>query len=216
MIFFLVPARTQPKWLSVVMNPIPNNERNQGEGMERSTSSGIQPGGDDAVLIARIRRCDQDAFALLYDRYSPLVYSVALRVLKDPAAAEDVLHDIFLQLWRLPGKFDAARGNFSSWIAVVTRNRAIDRTRRERPRVDPEDVVLISPVDIESDAQRNSIAEKVRNVLHEMPEAQRNAVEMAFFDGMTHVEIADAMHEPLGTVKTRIRSALIMIRRAFE
>jgi RNA polymerase sigma-70 factor, ECF subfamily len=184
--------------------------------MALSGISGFQPGAEDAVLIARTRQRNQDAFALLYDRYSPLVYSVALRVLKNPAAAEDVLHDIFLQLWHSPEKFEAARGNFASWIAVIARNRAIDRTRRQRPQVDPEDVVLMSPVDIESDVQRNAIAEKVRNVLHEMPEVQRNAVEMAFFDGMTHVEIADATREPLGTVKTRIRSALIMIRRAFE
>jgi RNA polymerase sigma-70 factor (ECF subfamily) len=183
--------------------------------MAPSGISGFQPGADDAVLIARTRQRNQDAFALLYDRYSSLVYSVAMRVLKNPAAA-DVLHDIFLQLWRSPEKFEAARGNFASWIAVIARNRAIDRTRREKPQVDPEDVVLTSPVDIQTDVERNAIAEKVRNVLKEMPEAQRTAVEMAFFDGMTHVEIADVTREPLGTVKTRIRSALITIRKAFE
>ena len=184
--------------------------------MEPAGISTHQPGADDAVLIARTRQRNQDAFAMLYDRYSPLVYSVALRVLKSPTAAEDVLHDVFLQLWHSPEKFEASRGNLAPWLAVIARNRAIDGTRREKPRVDPEDVALVSPVDIHSDAERNVVAEKVRNVLKTMPEAQRTAVEMAFFEGMTHVEIADNTHEPLGTVKTRIRSALIMIRKAFE
>jgi RNA polymerase sigma-70 factor, ECF subfamily len=184
--------------------------------MELAGISPHQSGTDDAVLIARTRERNQDAFAMLYDRYSPLVYSVALRVLKNPTAAEDVLHDVFLQLWRSPEKFEASRGNLAPWLAVIARNRAIDGTRRERPRVDPEDVVLVSPVDVQSDAERDLVAEKVRSVLKAMPEAQRSAVEMAYFEGMTHVEIADRMHEPLGTVKTRIRSALIMIRKAFE
>jgi RNA polymerase sigma-70 factor, ECF subfamily len=178
--------------------------------------SSFQSGTEDAVLIAQTRQRNQDAFAVLYDRYSSLVYSVAMRVLKNPAAAEDVLHDVFLQLWHSPEKFEASRGNLASWLAVIARNRAIDGTRRERPRVDPEDVVLVSPVDIHSEAERSAVAEKVRGVLKTMPEVQRRAVEMAFFDGMTHVEIADKTHEPLGTVKTRIRSGLIMIRKAFE
>jgi RNA polymerase sigma-70 factor (ECF subfamily) len=177
--------------------------------------NGVQADGDDAVLIARTRQRDQDAFARLYDRYSPLVYSVALRVLRNPSAAEDVLHDIFLQLWRSPEKFDSARGNCASWLAVIARNRAIDGTRRERPRIDPEDVVLISPANIETEAERNAVAEKIRHLLKEMPAAQRSAVEMAFFDGMTHREIAAATQEPLGTIKTRIRSALMTIRKAY-
>jgi RNA polymerase sigma-70 factor (ECF subfamily) len=184
--------------------------------MDSSGTYGLQTGGDDAILIARTRQRDQNAFALLYDRYSALVYSIALRVLKNPTAAEDVLHDVFLQLWRSPDQFDSARGNFGSWIAVIARNRAIDGRRRERPQIGPEDVVLISPVDIETEADRNAVAEKVRGVLKEMPEAQRSAIEMAFFDGMTHVEIAAVTREPLGTIKTRIRSALITIRKAFE
>jgi RNA polymerase sigma-70 factor (ECF subfamily) len=177
---------------------------------------GVQTDADDAALIARTRQRDQDAFARLYDRYSALVYSVALRVLRNPSAAEDVLHDIFLQLWCSPEKFDSARGNFASWLAVIARNRAIDGTRREKPRIDPEDVVLISPVNIETEAERNAVAEKVRSLLQEMPAAQRSAVEMAFFEGMTHGEIAAATQEPLGTIKTRIRSALMTIRKAYE
>lgn len=184
--------------------------------MESSGMDAVHAYDDDAVLIARTRQRDQDAFARLYDRHSPLVYSVALRVLRNPSAAEDVLHDIFLQLWRSPEKFDPTRGNLASWLAVIARNRAIDGTRRERPRIDPEDVVLISPVNIETEAERAAVAEKVRRLLQEMPEAQRSAVEMAFFEGMTHGEIAAATQEPLGTVKTRIRSALMTIRKAYE
>jgi RNA polymerase sigma-70 factor, ECF subfamily len=182
--------------------------------MESSGMDGVQ--ADDNVLIARTRQRDQDAFARLYDRYSPLVYSVALRVLRNPSAAEDVLHEIFLQLWRSPEKFDSSRGNLASWLAVIARNRAIDGMRREKPRIDPEDAVLISPVNIETEAERAEVAEKIRSLLQEMPEAQRRAVEMAFFEGMTHGEIAEATREPLGTIKTRIRSALMTIRKAYE
>lgn len=216
--FFFSCAKTltEAKWLESD-DPTAATDVTMGEkSMAPAGTDSYQSVTDDAILIARTRQRNQDAFATLYDRYSPLVYSVALRVLKNPTAAEDVLHDIFLQFWHAPEKFEAARGNLASWLAVIARNRAIDGTRREKPRVDPEDVVLVSPVDIHSDAERSMVAEKVRNVLKAMPEAQRSAVEMAFFDGMTHVEIADKTHQPLGTVKTRIRSALILIRKAFE
>lgn len=125
----------------------------------------IQADCDDAVLIARTRQRYQDAFARLYDRYSSLVYLVALRVLRNPSSAEDVLHDIFLQLWRSPEKFDSARRNFPSWLPVIACNRAIDGTRRGRPRIDPEDLVLISPTNIETEAERNAVADKIRNLL---------------------------------------------------
>jgi RNA polymerase sigma-70 factor, ECF subfamily len=184
--------------------------------MESSGMDGVYTDREDAALIARTRQRDQDAYARLYDRYSALVYSVALRVLRNPSAAEDVLHDVFLRLWHSPEKFDSARGNLASWLAVIARNRAIDATRRERPQIDPADVVLISPANIETEVERNAVADKVRGLLREMPEAQRSAVEMAFFEGMTHGEIAAATHEPLGTVKTRIRSALMTIRKAYE
>lgn len=153
--------------------------------------------------------------ATLYDRYSSIVYSVALRVLQDTGAAEDVLQDIFLQLWRKPGAFDASRGNMGAWLAVIARNRAIDALRRRRPENDIEDVVVSVEPDLASDAERSRAMEKVRGALQAMPAAQRSALEMAYFEGLTHTEIAEKTGEPLGTVKTRIRSGLLSLRKLF-
>src|SRR5690242_9198712 len=94
--------------------------------------------GDDMRLVARIRAGDQQAMSELYDRYSKVVYAVALRVLQDTTAAEDVLQDVFLQLWRNPDAFDASRGSLGAWLAVITRHRSIDRLRKRRPEVDIE------------------------------------------------------------------------------
>ncbi|HUN90322.1 MAG TPA: sigma-70 family RNA polymerase sigma factor [Terriglobales bacterium] len=171
---------------------------------------------DDSVLVMRTRRGEREAFALLYDRYSRLVYSVALRVVRNPSTAEDILHDVFLQLWQSPERFDSSRGNLPAWMAVITRNRAIDRIRQQRGSVDPEEVVLYSSCDLGSEVERTTVIERIRELLRTMPEPQCRAVEMAFFEGKTHAEIASEMKEPLGTVKTRIRSALIAIRKVLQ
>jgi len=178
------------------------------------STAGTQPSSADAALIARLRSGEQDAIAELYDRYSSLVYSVALRVLADSSAAEDVLQEVFMQLWRHPASFDARRGNLGPWLAVIARHRAIDVLRKRRPQTDVEEVVIAIDADLEGKAERARAAEKVRASLHTMPEAQRKALEMAFFEGMTHTEIAAQTGEPLGTVKTRIRAALVALRRA--
>jgi RNA polymerase sigma-70 factor, ECF subfamily len=170
----------------------------------------------DQALVSAIRSGDQSAMSSLYDRYSPVVYSVALRVLGDTGAAEDIQQDVFMQLWRNPGAFDASRGNLGAWLAVITRNRAIDALRKRRPESDPEDVVLSVVPDMAGEADRSRIAEKVRGVLGAMPASQRVALEMAYYEGMTHSEIAAKAGEPLGTIKTRIRAGLIALRKAFQ
>jgi RNA polymerase sigma-70 factor, ECF subfamily len=170
----------------------------------------------DAALIARIRSGEQDAMAELYDRYSPLVYSVALRALAETGAAEDVLQEVFMQLWRHPASFDASRGSLGPWLAVITRHRAIDVLRKRRPQTDIEDVVIAIEADLEGGAERGMAIEKVRASLHAMSDSQRKALEMAFFEGMTHSEIAAQTGEPLGTVKTRIRNGLQALRRALN
>ena len=159
---------------------------------------------------------DQSALAELYDRYSSVVYAVALRVLGDTGAAEDVLQEVFLQLWRNPGAFDAARGSLGAWLAVITRNRAIDALRRRNRKL----ILKMSscrwlPI-LPATADRSRAAEKVRGVLGTMPALQRSALEMAYFEGMSHSEIASKTGEPLGTIKTRIRSGLIALRKAFQ
>lgn len=170
----------------------------------------------DLATLTAMKSGDQSALAELYDRYSSIVYAVALRVLGDTGAAEDVLQEIFLQLWRNPGAFDAARGNLGSWLAVIARNRAIDALRRRRPETDIEDVIVSVAPDLAAQADRSRAAQKVRDVLGTMPASQRSALEMAYFEGMSHSEIAVKTGEPLGTIKTRIRSGLISLRKAFQ
>lgn len=174
---------------------------------------GVAP---DLAVVTAMKSGDQSAVAELYDRYSSLVYAVALRILSDTGAAEDVLQEVFLQLWRNPGAFDAARGNLGGWLAVIARNRAIDILRRRRPEMDIEDVVLSVAPDLAAEADRSRAAEKVRGVLGAMPALQRGALEMAYFEGLSHSEIATKTGEPLGTIKTRIRAGLIALRKAFQ
>jgi RNA polymerase sigma-70 factor (ECF subfamily) len=171
---------------------------------------------DDSVLLARVQRGDEQAMASLFDRYSKVVYSVALRVLRDPAAAEDVLQEIFMQVWRKPEGFSATRGSLGGWLAVVARNRSIDYLRRRRPTEAVEDVALASPYNLGEESERNLMTEKARSLIVQLPQEQRKTLEMAFFDGLTHSEIAEMTGEPLGTVKTRIRSALLVLRKGLQ
>lgn len=170
----------------------------------------------DLAAVTAVKSGDQGAMAELYDRYSSVVYAVALRVLGDTMAAEDVLQEVFLQLWRNPSAFDAARGSLGAWLAVIARNRAIDALRKRKPETDIEDVVVSVAPDLASEADRSRAAEKVRGVLGAMPPAQRSALEMAYFQGLSHSEIAYKTGEPLGTIKTRIRAGLTMLRKAFQ
>jgi RNA polymerase sigma-70 factor, ECF subfamily len=170
---------------------------------------------DDMRLVARVRAGDQQALSELYDRYSRLVYSVAMRILQDTGAAEDLLQDVFLQLWRKPDAFDSSRGSLAAWLAVIARHRSIDRLRQRRPETDIEDCVIASSTDLGNETERSLVIEKVRVVMNEMGPDQRTAMEMAFFQGLTHTEIAEKTGEPLGTIKTRIRSGLQMLRARF-
>ncbi|HEY1678258.1 MAG TPA: sigma-70 family RNA polymerase sigma factor [Candidatus Sulfotelmatobacter sp.] len=170
----------------------------------------------DLAAVMAVKSGDQQAMAELYDRYSSVVYAVALRVLGDSGRAEDVLQEVFLQLWRNPGAFDSARGSLGAWLAVITRNRAIDALRRRKPETDLEDVIVSVAPDLASEADRARAAQKVRSALGTMPAAQRSALEMAYFDGLSHSEIANKTGEPLGTIKTRIRAGLIALRKAFQ
>src|SRR6266851_938371 len=170
---------------------------------------------DERGLIARIHSGDENAMADLYDRYSGIVYGVALRVLGSTAAAEDVLQEVFLQLWRNPDAFDANRGKLAAWLSVIARNRAIDHLRKRQPEEDIADLPISTGVNLEDEAANRLAVEKVRNVLGRIPQDQRRLLEMAFFEGMTHSEIAVKTGEPLGTVKTRIRAGLLTLRKAF-
>lgn len=182
---------------------------------ERMRVSGTQAPNhkDDAALIARIRAGDQSAMADLYDRYAGVVYGVALRVLTSTAAAEDVVQEVFLQLWRSPQAFDADRGRLAPWLAVIARNRAIDLLRKRPPEDDIDEMPISTGVNLEDAASQKLVVDKIRGVLGGLPQDQRKALEMAFFEGMTHSEIAGKTGDPLGTVKTRIRTGLLALRK---
>ena len=171
---------------------------------------------DDGQLLSRIQSGDEDAMASIFDRYSKVVYSVALRVLRDPATAEDVLQDIFVQIWRKPESFLSTRGSLGAWLAVVSRNRSIDVIRRRKHTDSTEEVVLASSCNLAAESERSIMVERAREIMVSLPAEQRKAVEMAFFDGLTHTEIADLTGDPLGTVKTRIRTALLVLRKALQ
>jgi RNA polymerase sigma-70 factor (ECF subfamily) len=171
---------------------------------------------NDPDLLSAIRSGNTDAMAMLYDRYSSIVYAVALRVLCDTAAAEDVMQEVFMRLWRSPETFDSSRGSLGPWLAVIARNRAIDGLRKRHPETDIEDVVVSVEPDLAGEAERARAMEKVRGALGAMPPAQRSALEMAYFEGLTHTEIAAKTGEPLGTIKTRIRAGLVALRKAVQ
>lgn len=179
---------------------------------------------DDEVLVQRVVERDAEAFAQLYDRYADLVYSVALRVLADPALAEDITQDVFLRVWRTPTAYDAARGRFVSWLVSVARNRAVDEVRmRGRRRVrevgdatageDPPDGRAEDP-QLAVQIQADRLA--VRRALRLLPEDQRVAIELAYFSGLTQQEIAEQLQQPLGTIKTRTRLAMKKLRAALD
>jgi RNA polymerase sigma-70 factor, ECF subfamily len=180
------------------------------------TTTNQPPANEDAALLARVQRGDEQAMAVLFDRYSKIVYSVALRVLRDAASAEDILQEIFMQIWRTPESFVATRGSLGGWLAVVTRNRSIDNLRRKKPTEQVEEMQLAASGNLADEAERNLMMERARVVIATLPAEQRKTLEMAFFDGLTHSEIAEMTGDPLGTVKTRIRSALLTLRKGFQ
>lgn len=171
---------------------------------------------EDRLLLDRVLARDQRSMTELFDRYGSMVYSVALRVLKDPGHAEDIMQDVFFQLWENPRTFVPGRGSLGAWLLVVARNRAIDALRKRRPSDPVEEVVLPASTNLASEAECRTMMEKVRVVLNRLPSEQQTSLELAFFEGLSHAEISAKTGDPLGTVKTRIRSALISVRKAIQ
>jgi RNA polymerase sigma-70 factor, ECF subfamily len=174
--------------------------------------------GADLRLMQRVAAGDQAALATLYDRYSSVLYSVAMRILTDAGAAEEILQDVFLQVWRNASRFDPQRGSLSGWLLVTTRNRAIDRLRRRAPQgPDPAPEELAMPgASLETGVAQDEMMALVKTALNDLAPGQRAVLEMAYFEGLTHSEIAERSGEPLGTVKTRLRSALQVLKKALN
>jgi len=153
---------------------------------------------NDWSLLLRIRQRDEAALSELYGRYSGLVYSQALRILRDAGAAEEILQDLFYQVWTTAEKFDPSRGSLPGWLLVAARNRAISKLRRVSARFEePEENGVAFSASLENSSTQNLLLEKVRAVMEALPLAQREAVEFAYFEAMSHSEIAEKTGEPL-------------------
>ncbi len=181
-----------------------------------------EPIDSDLALIERVVARDEIALALLYDRYSGLVCAVVTRILRDASAAEEILQDVFHQLWRTAARFDPARGSLPGFLLVVARNRAISRLRQRGPdRIEDDssetlENTVAAPFSLETAIAQQQMMGKVKGALGALPVEQRQAVELAYFEGMTHSEIAKKTGDPLGTVKTRLRSAVEVLKRTLQ
>jgi RNA polymerase sigma-70 factor (ECF subfamily) len=169
---------------------------------------------EDAALLEAVAQGNQEAMAAVFDRYSRIVYCIALRVLREPSLAEDVMQEVLLQVWKRPQSFVAQRGNLSAWLSVVARNRAIDVLRKRSPMDPLGELPIPDPRDMAQESEQGWLLEKVRAVLDSLPSDQQAPLELAYFQGLSHTEIAERMGSPLGTVKTRIRAGLMSIRKA--
>ncbi len=170
----------------------------------------------DASLLGRIRDRDERAIEELYARYSGPLYSLAYRVTGAERFAQEVVQDVFMAVWREAGRFDPTRGALGPWLYSMARHKSIDLVRREqthRKRAADVDLELeVAADDVDREAWHNLRREKVVEAIGQLPEAQRVALELAFFGGLTHVEVAAQLGIPLGTAKTRIRTALLRLR----
>ncbi|MBV8083748.1 MAG: sigma-70 family RNA polymerase sigma factor [Chloroflexi bacterium] len=178
-----------------------------------------QPPDDE--LMRRVAAGDSDALAQLFRRYAGVVYSLAYRMLNDREGAEELLNEAFVRVWRQAPSYDSRRGKFSTWLMSVARNLAIDelRSRRARPQrsdpLAPDDPDLDPPderVDVEGEAWASERRRLIRQAMRELPAPQRQALELAYFEGLTQSEISTRLGDPLGTTKTRIRLGLQKLR----
>ncbi|HSL71775.1 MAG TPA: sigma-70 family RNA polymerase sigma factor [Longimicrobiales bacterium] len=188
----------------------------------------VEQPDSDRDLVAGIAAGDERALALLYDRFGSLAYSLAYQILGNAADAEEVVADAFVQVWSSAATFDPARASVGAWLSMITRTRALDRLRSVQRRTrlidraanesaEPErTAVPLSSVGPEPDrqAEQADLRTRVTLCLAELPAAQRRVLELAYFAGLSHSEIAAAINEPLGTVKTRVRAAMTKLRQA--
>ena len=172
----------------------------------------------DRRALEGMARGEHGALAELYDRHGRLVYSLALRVLRDQGDAEDVVQDVFSQAWRHASRYESSRGPVVAWLMNLARSRAIDRlrSRRARPETGADDAEVARMPDlappIDDQLALSDQAERIRAAVEQLSLLQRVAIELAFYEGLTHVEIAERLELPLGTVKTRIRQGLSKLK----
>jgi RNA polymerase sigma-70 factor (ECF subfamily) len=176
----------------------------------------------DATLVRRLLQKDVSAFEQLYDRHSRAVYGLILRILQQAGTAEEVAQDVFLQLWRNAEQYDESRGPFVPWLFTLARNRALDtlRLKSERQRRREEQTEELPPVfaapQYEKELDEKRRAEKIRALIGSLNPQQKRAIELAYFEGLSHSEIAEALKEPLGTVKSWIRNGLLRLKEGLQ
>jgi RNA polymerase sigma-70 factor (ECF subfamily) len=175
----------------------------------RSADGQRMPGSARDGLLERLTSGDSAALGEFYDRYAALVNGLALRILRNVAEAEDVVQEVFVQVWRQAERYDPARGSAEAWLCMIARSRALDRLRRRAARRE-ESSDTLEAAGAESPRTEEALA--VRKALESLTGDQRRALELAYYEGLTQSEIAERLHEPLGTIKTRIRTAMIRLR----
>jgi RNA polymerase sigma-70 factor (ECF subfamily) len=175
----------------------------------------------DAELIGQAAGGNPAALEVLYDRYSRVVYSFAVRIVGDPQVAEEILQEVFFRAWQQGGSFQSSRGSLITWLLSITHNLSIDeiRKRNRRPQradsAEPEQLlagVSDESVNVEDEVWLGSIRQSILAALEQLPDAQRRPIEMAYFQGLTQREIAEMLGEPLGTIKTRMRLGMLKLR----
>jgi RNA polymerase sigma-70 factor (ECF subfamily) len=176
---------------------------------------------DDEVLIRLIVADNADSLSELYDRYNRLIFSLALNIVGDPGTAEEITLDVFTLIWKKASSYQLDKAKVSTWMTAITRNRSIDVLRRRGSRPERLNVDLFQipsnqiPLDdeLEEKTQAVLLRERVREAVAQLPDDQREALQLAYFKGYTHRQIADVLDQPLGTVKTRIRLAMGKLRK---
>jgi RNA polymerase sigma-70 factor (ECF subfamily) len=177
----------------------------------------------DATLVHRLLQQDVKAFEQLYGRHSRIVYALVLRILQQASTAEEVVQDVFLQLWRNAASYNVERGSFVPWLLTLARNRALDqlrlkseRQRRREEQAEELPPVVTAPPQYEKELDERRSVERVRALMGGLLPQQRSAIELAYFEGLSHSEIADRLKEPLGTVKSWIRNGLLRLKEGLQ
>lgn len=176
---------------------------------------------EDATLVGRMARRDEAALACLYDRYASRIFTLALHICRDAAAAEEVVQDAFLAIWREAARYDPRRGGVLTWLFGVARNRSIDYLRHQARRpvllLDESDGSRVAPAaDTAAQAETDVLAAEAKRLLSDLPAIYREPLQLAYFQGLSQREIAERLGIPLGTVKTRTRTAIERLRQAMH
>jgi RNA polymerase sigma-70 factor (ECF subfamily) len=179
---------------------------------------------EDAAILRLVAHHDGEALGVLYDRYGRLVYSIALRAVGNSETAEEIVQDVFTRIWEKAQSYDAGQAKVSTWLVTITRNRSIDELRRKKVRPEQNSIELSDLLNLtdhhnpgpEAAADQHWQEQSVREAIAALPMNQQQVLALAYFKGLSHSEIAEALHQPLGTVKTHLRQAMLNLRQSLS